>query len=381
MKTITKLAFGAIGGYTTYTSYLYYEARRQIRLRENTSDEFKSLKIHGRYENPFLEYRPQTIYEFLLMRMIEFSRFEERRGGVPVDPADVHEQIGWESLDGRKLEEISAGCVGGKIGYTWLGQSCGLFHVEGCRFLMDPMFSDWMIDEKFGPRRILPFPVGDLKDLRADYVLVSHDHPDHLDYESVKKAAANGDVKKWIIPVGLGVKLLKCGVANDKIVELDWWEKTTVGEGNEEFEIVCLPAMHWSGQHVVDTNESLWCSFIVRKNGKSLFYHGGDTGYVNKLFQKMGDLYGPVQLAALPVGQYCPEWHQRPRHINPGESLKIIQEMDIKKMVGVHWGTFVLSSEHYLEPREKLIKEATEKCVLEKVVVPTHGGTVFHSDK
>lgn len=91
MRWPTKTVLGVIGGYTTYASYLYYLTQREIRTRDEgeVSEQFQSLKIHGRFENPFKEYRPQTIYEFLLMRLIEFSRFEERRGGVPFEWEDI----------------------------------------------------------------------------------------------------------------------------------------------------------------------------------------------------------------------------------------------------------------------------------------------------
>lgn len=93
---------------------------------------------------------------------------------------------------------------------------------------------------------------------------------------------------------------------------------------------------------------------MILKKGRSIFYHGGDTGYVDGLFKKIGDKYGPITLAALPIGQYCPEWHQKPRHISPLESIKMMKEMKVENMVGVHWGTFTLSSEDYLEPADKL---------------------------
>ncbi|TID20443.1 hypothetical protein CANINC_003560 [Pichia inconspicua] len=380
MRWPTKTVLGVIGGYTTYASYLYYLTRREIRTRDEgeVSEQFQSLKIHGRFENPFREYRPQTIYEFLLMRLIEFSRFEERRGGVPFEWEDIRQAVGWTPVTSERLKLAD----NADIGYTWLGQSCGILHSNGVRFLMDPMLSDFMVDSKFGPRRIVPSPVkveeaGEI--LKPEYVLISHDHPDHLDYTSCASVKSGGSVKKWIVPLGLGVKLVKkCGVPSDKIIELDWWKSVLL---EDDFEIVCLPAMHWSGQHIIDTNASLWCTFMIRKRGKSLFFHGGDTGYVNGLFKMIGEKYGPVKIAAVPIGQYCPAWHQRPRHVSPSESLKMSIEIGAEKIVGVHWGTFVLSSEEWLEPRNELLRASKEMNLGKAVVIPTHGGISIYDDR
>lgn len=348
---------------------------------EGNCETSRSFKIHGRFENPFREYRPQTVYEFLLMRLIEFSRFEERRGGVPAEESAVRDAVGWTSVTRDSLQavdELERG-RGDAVGYTWLGQSCGLVHLDGVRFLMDPMLSEFMVNERFGPRRVVSSPVN-VDDagqvLQPEYVLVSHDHPDHLDYASCASVESGGSVKKWIVPLGLGGKLeRRCGVPRDKVVELDWWGSVSLDNG---FEVVCLPAMHWSGQHVIDTNASLWCTFIVRQHGKSLFFHGGDTGYVNGLFKSIGQKYGPVSVAAVPIGQYCPQWHQRPRHVSPSESLRMAMEIGAERVVGVHWGTFVLSSENWLEPRDKLRHAAKEMGVQDSVVIPSHGSTTIY---
>ena len=149
---------------------------------------------------------------------------------------------------------------------------------------------------------------------------------------------------------------------------MDWWDKVDVTKYitndklfPDKYEVVCVPSMHWSGRYVVDANKSLWCSYILRKNDQSLIYHAGDTGYVKDLFEEIGHKYGPVQLSLLPIGQYCPSWHQKPRHISPQESLDICKHMNSKYMMGIHWGTFKLSSEPILEPKSLLTKLCKHK--------------------
>lgn len=374
----------ALATYTTYTTYNYVLAQQAIDSREKkfNSDKmqdsrFDILEIHGRFENPFREYRPQTLYEFFIMRLIELSEFGPR-GNVPNDRESRIDELSWVSPDIGFIVKLRDYCKEkGMLAYTWLGQSCGLLNSGGKVFLLDPLFEDFLINEQFGPKRILPCPIeidALVSDVKPDYVLVSHDHPDHLGDESVNKLSKLQDRCKWIVPIGIREFLNNHGINDENIVEMKWWDKVRL---DAEFEIVCLPAMHWSGRKLIDANKSLWCSFLILKNGKSIFYHGGDTGYAKGVFQKMGELYGPIKFAALPIGQYCPEWHQSPRHISPMESIKIMNEMNIHKIVGVHWGTFILSSESYLEPGQLLRDEALKNGKINNIIVPNQGKTLI----
>lgn len=341
--------------YTAYTAYSYRLTQHVIVEREKLYEygidkRFDTLEILGRFENPFKEYRPQTIYEFFVMRLIELTEIGKKRGNVPDDMDDRKKSLGWMKASVDKIKELGETC-NDKVGYTWLGQSCGILQSGNKMFLMDPLFEDWIVNKWVGPRRIVPSPlnIDEMMELSPDYVVVSHDHPDHLGDETTRKFSQLD--LKWIVPFGVKDFLLDHNVKEESIIEMKWWEKQQL---DSEFEIVCLPAMHWSGRKLYDANQSLWSSFMILKKGRSIFYHGGDTGYVDGLFKKIGDKYGPITLAALPIGQYCPEWHQKPRHISPLESIKMMKEMKVENMVGVHWGTFTLSSEDYLEPADKL---------------------------
>ncbi|KGK38350.1 hypothetical protein JL09_g2539 [Pichia kudriavzevii] len=341
--------------YTAYTAYSYRQTQHVIVEREKLHEygidkRFDTLEILGRFENPFKEYRPQTIYEFFVMRLIELTEIGKKRGNVPDDMDDRKKSLGWMKASVDKIKELGETC-NDKVGYTWLGQSCGILQSGNKMFLMDPLFEDWIVNKWVGPRRIVPSPlnIDEMMELSPDYVVVSHDHPDHLGDETTRKFSQLD--LKWIVPFGVKDFLLDHNVKEESIIEMKWWEKQQL---DSEFEIVCLPAMHWSGRKLYDANQSLWSSFMILKKGRSIFYHGGDTGYVDGLFKKIGDKYGPITLAALPIGQYCPEWHQKPRHISPLESIKMMKEMKVENMVGVHWGTFTLSSEDYLEPADKL---------------------------
>ena len=152
---------------------------------------------------------------------------------------------------------------------------------------------------------------------------------------------------------------------------MDWWDNISLNKylkGGEkltdDYEIVCLPTMHWSGRYVLDCNRSLWCSYMIHRNGQSILFHAGDTGYLRDLFETIGRLYGPVLLSMIPIGQYCPSWHQKPRHTSPSESLQVAEHLRLTHAMGVHWGTFKISSEPILEPKilfEKLALENNKK--------------------
>jgi len=403
-----KLGLGVVASYTSYAFYVSYAANREItkraqleRARSEESSLFKetlpstfvdkylSFTVAGRFENPFEEYRVQTLFEFFLSRVLEL--FEGKgRGNVPSqkrlrDLLPINEpdfellketslldnfKLGSDALDPQipKLQD--------RLTFTWLGQSCAFVQISGVNFLTDPLFSNYLVNSILGPKRISPSPCK-LDELpKPHFIMVSHNHPDHFD-EEVAEGVRNEST--WIVPMGLRKTLAKKGIYNT--IELDWWDrvKLPVAEDpNNNYEVACTPAMHWSGRHLLDSNSTLWCSFLILKNGEPIFFHAGDTGYVHDLFKMIGEKYGyGTKLAMLPCGQYCPQWHQKPRHINPEECIKIMDDLKAKKVVGVHWGTFVLSSEHFLEPKLKLEELAKNLNKIHDVFAPDFGKTTI----
>ncbi|ODV80399.1 putative N-acyl-phosphatidylethanolamine-hydrolyzing phospholipase D [Suhomyces tanzawaensis NRRL Y-17324] len=393
----SKLGLGLLLSYTSFEVFMQVRTKHIISLRrqevqklsESTDiSKFRSATVAGMFINPFDEYRPQTAFEFILVRFMEF--FESIYG----NEVELHDKVPGDEEHGdvegvlkaftpnleylRKNSQILQACAksgefkqlmeGGskaiqnQLLFTWLGQSCSLVQVAGINFLTDPIMSDHLISQSIGPKRFLKSPLSydDIKyatNDKIDYVLVSHDHPDHLELDFAKQI---GNTTTWIVPLGLKLKLARKGIY--KVIEMDWWDTIPLDVASpDKYEVVCVPAMHWSGRYVFDSNKSLWCSFIIRRNGESLVYHAGDTGYLKDLFKVLGHKYGPIQLGLLPIGQYCPSWHQKPRHISPQESLQICADASIKFMKGIHWGTFKLSSEPILEPKYLLDKYAEDK--------------------
>lgn len=393
----TKIGLGVLLSYSSYALFVSYRANLEISRRDKSEqlrlqssatapqgegcnhERYNSLTVGGRFENPFEEYRVLTLFEFFLSRMLEL--FEgSARGGVPHadrlrELLPVHKPD-FELLHGSTTadEELELPPKSDRLTFTWLGQSCAFVQISGVNILTDPLFGNYLVNAYLGPKRITPVPC-ELSELpKPEYILVSHNHPDHLDLEVVD---AIGNDATWIVPLGIRKTLARRGIHNT--IEMDWWDKVTlpVKGGDDKYEVACTPAMHWSGRGLWDSNHTLWCSFVLLKNDKPIVFHAGDTGYASGLFSKIAEEYGTgLKLAMLPMGQYCPQWHQKPRHINPEECLQIMKDLQAQKMVGIHWGTFVLSSEHFLEPKVKM--EELGKLVNREddLLVPQFGQTM-----
>ena len=248
---------------------------------------------------------------------------------------------------------------------TWLGHSTVLFTIEGKRFLTDPVWYQRVSPfTKFGPKRFFDVPVlvNDLPPL--DFILLSHDHYDHLDKGTILQ------LTKKNIPVitmlGVGKRLRKWGVADNLIIELDWWQQKDLGDG---FRITALPARHFSGRWINDRFTTLWGSFAIQAPHHSI-YHGADSGYYEG-FIKIGDVFGSFDLTLLEIGAYNKHWADI--HMGPENAVKAHVDLHGKLLLPLHWGTFALAFHSWTEPIERLLNEADKKKV--PLLVPAPGET------
>ncbi len=232
---------------------------------------------------------------------------------------------------------------------VWLGHASFLFQYRGLNVLTDPVLSDRASPFRLvGPRRFTPpaLTVAEMPPIHL--VLISHNHYDHLDEATVLQLHRRfGASLCFCIPMGLRRWFEKRGIHN--LVELDWWQSTSLTDENEVF---CLPTQHFSGRTATDTNASLWCSWLLEMDGFR-FYFGGDTGY-GQVFRDIGELFAPIDLALLPIGAYDPRWFMAPVHVAPEEAVKIHQDIGARQSVAMHWGTFVLTDEPMDEPPRRL---------------------------
>ncbi len=231
---------------------------------------------------------------------------------------------------------------------TWIGHSTFLVRMDGVTFLTDPIFSDHASPVPFaGPRRAVPAGVP-LDALPAvDFILLSHDHYDHADFQSVKRLAARG--ARFVVPLGLGEWVRRAG---GEAIELDWWQEVEL----DGVRIHCVPAQHFSGRSLRDTGRRLWAGWVVAGPTRR-FYHAGDTGYSAELAD-IGERLGPLDLATVPIGAYRPPAMMRLVHTTPEEALRIGLDVGARRVVAMHFGTFDLADEPLDEPPQRFRAEA-----------------------
>jgi L-ascorbate metabolism protein UlaG (beta-lactamase superfamily) len=232
---------------------------------------------------------------------------------------------------------------------TWVGHSTLLVQLDGVNFLTDPTWSlrlgPW--SGTVGVRRFTPPGIAFADLPPIDFVLISHDHYDHLDEATVRRLARAFN-PRFVVPLGIKTWLADRGITN--VSELDWSESVTV----KGLTIVCAPAQHGSGRALVDNGQRLWASWVVV--GSKRFYFGGDTGYSPHLAM-IGEAFGPFDLAALPIGSYTPRAIARPVHMSPEEALQASRDLRSARFIGIHWGTFELAREAYDEPPRRIAAE------------------------
>ena len=245
----------------------------------------------------------------------------------------------------------------------WIGHSTFLINNGDLTILTDPIFSERASPLNFaGPKRLIK-PVIKIKDLpEVDVITISHNHYDHLDINSLRKIQKKFPNVKILVPKG-DLKLLKNYNLNNGF-EFLWWEEIIFD--NTKF--IFTPAQHWSARGLRDRNKSLWGSWFIKNEDKNIF-HAGDTGYSDD-FIEIRNRLGAVDFAMIPIGAYDPQWFMSYSHVNPEEALNIAKDLDAKKSIGMHWGTFILTDEPVLEPRERLNKITNQTNVDFYTVTP-----------
>ncbi|BFZ10582.1 hypothetical protein BsWGS_13621 [Bradybaena similaris] len=316
---------------------------------------------NGCYRNPWETWRDVSftnIFKFLFLTKNDrdIPNKEELDKTLPVMVPD--------------LSEFSSSPVTG-IRHMWIGHASSLVQFDGITLLTDPIFSDRCSPSQwFGNKRYRPPPCR-IEDLpQVDFVLISHNHYDHLDHNSILALNKRfGDQLKWYVPMGLKKWMNDCEVKN--VVELSWWQEH-VPDGHSDVKIVSTPCQHWCKRTPTDTNKVLWTSWCV-VGPKHRFYFAGDTGYCPG-FKQIGKRYGPFTLSTIPIGAYHPRSFLSPQHVDPVQAVDIHNDVLSQKSVGIHWGTFALSYEFYLEPREA-VKEELQKRGMdpESFITVNHG--------
>src|SRR4030095_3338600 len=208
---------------------------------------------------------------------------------------------------------------------TWIGHATVLLRMAGLTVLTDPQFSERASPLSFaGPKRVVP-PVPALNELpHIDAGVVSHNHYDHLDLDSVVRLAGQpGGPPTFFVPLGLKEWVERRGI--EEVVELGWWDRRDF----RGVEIHFVPVQHWSRRTLTDENRTLWGGWVLRHPELSFFF-AGDTGY-SKDFADIGARFGSFDLAAIPIGAYEPRWFMKIMHMNPAEAAQAHKDVHARQ--------------------------------------------------
>ena len=281
-------------------------------------------------------------------------QWERLRNGLPKEP-----EGGWK-LPSVKTDPVALGAAENNPSVTWIGHATMLVRLAGKNVLFDPTFSPRASPVAFaGPKRVVPLPI-DIADLpRIDVVMISHNHYDHLDANSVQRlAVSTHGSPRFLVPKGLAAWFKEQGIT--RVDEYDWWQEARVGP----LRITFVPVQHWSRRGLTDTNQSLWGGWVVEGEGLRLI-HTGDTGY-SPDFKDIGQRLGPFDMAFIPIGAYAPRWFMKVMHVDVPEAVQVRADLRAERAIGMHWGTFEsLTDEPLDEPPQVLARMRAERGLLQ----------------
>ncbi|PWN34043.1 Metallo-hydrolase/oxidoreductase [Meira miltonrushii] len=298
----------------------------------------------------------------------------------------------------------------GKIAFTWIGHAGCHFRIpipdsdQVVTVLTDPVLSNRCSPSQImGPARLQEAPTSvaemaesQVADIWPDVLVLSHNHYDHLDYNTIKyffdSNTAGKPVPYVFCSLGVAQFFYDIGFPKEGVTELDWWQQREISWSSPQnhekaLKLTCVPAQHFSGRSLSDRNKSVWAGWVfeaLSKDGNTKgkkVYFAGDSGYrqVNRehlqsgyaddtlpycpAFEEIGDLFGPIDFAAIPIGAYKPRVAMSAIHMNPLEAIQVHKQVRSKQSIGIHWGSFALAAEGHNEPRITL-KEEMQKSDL-----------------
>ena len=313
-------------------------AARLLRMQQ-------SKQFHGtRFENT-----PPYVSNFSMLRELQAFLGDEHREPAFKIPVV---SISADSLNPAIAPGLRA---------WWLGHASVMIEIDGVRILTDPMLSERASPFQFiGPARLHPAPLALESWKNVDAVVISHDHFDHLDMDSIRQLAKGGT--HFYVGLGIGAHLEKWAVNPAQIHEMDWWEVTDI----KGVKIHCTPARHYSGRTSMN-NSTLWASWMV-KGPRHSAYFSGDSGYAGH-FKAIRERLGAPDLALIKVGAYGDTWLDI--HMNPEAAIQAHQDLGARAMLPVHWATFNLAYHDWTEPILRTLAAAKAKDV--QVITPRVG--------
>lgn len=235
---------------------------------------------------------------------------------------------------------------------VWFGHSAFLLQLDGKNILIDPMLGEVPAPNPLlGKKRFskeLPIEIEKLP--KIDLILISHDHYDHLDYESIQKLKAK--TAKYLVPLGVGAHFERWGVDRKDIEEFAWWEELEL----DSIRFAFTPSRHFSGRGLGNRFSTLWGSWVIQGTSDKLYF-SGDSGY-GPHFKEIGEKYGPFDFAMLECGQYNENWKEI--HMMPEETAQSSLDLQANAFMPIHWGAFTLAMHSWTDPVERVMKRSNE---------------------
>jgi L-ascorbate metabolism protein UlaG (beta-lactamase superfamily) len=238
-----------------------------------------------------------------------------------------------------------------KAKFIWYGHSVILMRLNNQTILIDPMLgSDASPIAPAKTKRFSNNSLNIINDLpEIDLMVLTHDHYDHLDYESIKRLKAK--TNHYFVSLGIKRHLIRWGIDESRIEEFDWWDSRSFNN----IKITFTPTRHFSGRGITSLAKCLWGGWAFKTATENIWF-SGDGGYANH-FKEIGKRLGPFDFAMMECGQYCDDWSQI--HMFPNESVQAAIDSKVRVAMPVHWGGFKLSYQHaWFEPVEEFAKEA-----------------------
>ena len=294
---------------------------------------------NGAFQN--LEKTEMSV-EFSKIPSVLFKQLKKNKNRRPEKPLSVI------PFDNASFEAKSD-----KTKIIWYGHSAVFMRMNGQNILIDPMLGGNttpiapVVNKRFSDNTLSlidDFPTIDL-------VLITHDHYDHLDMDSIKKLKPK--VKQFFVALGVKRHLVAWGIDADKITEFDWWSN----QNFNDISITFTPTRHFSGRGLTDRFKTLWGGWSFKNENEHIWF-SGDGGY-GKHFKEVGQRIGKVDFAFMECGQYNDDWHKI--HMFPHESVQAAIDVNVQKVMPVHWAGFDLSYQHtWSEPADEFVKSCLE---------------------
>jgi L-ascorbate metabolism protein UlaG (beta-lactamase superfamily) len=252
----------------------------------------------------------------------------------------------WPDFDGMPPAPPPPQRVPG-LRVTLVNHATVLIQIAGLNVLTDPIWAEVAgPTHSLGSKRHRP-PGLRLEDLpRIDVVLLSHDHYDHFDAQTLGHIARAHHPQ---IIAGLGMAKLLAAHDIHGATDLDWWQWISPAAG---LQVWGVPARHGCRRSACDDDARLWLGFVLRTKQGDVYF-AGDTGY-GRHFQQIADRFGPLRLALLPIAPGTPRALFAPVHLDARDAVIAARVLRAQDNIPIHFGTFAQGDEADGEAERKL---------------------------